>query len=116
MSAALEVRAWRAAKDVAGIAGGVKLARRYSGNVVVTMVYRDRFSDYACRVSSPDGARIVFVGTPGVLTMAVDCKEAFDDTARAAIAFVDDEGFRLEGVEYDEQLTQVAVHGRRRSR
>lgn len=104
--------AWRAARAHAGEAGGVAVARRYSGDVAVTMIYRDQHNDYACRVVSPHGTRLIFVGSPAIFEHAVDCKTAFDDAARAAIAFAEDEGLACQP-EYDAALTQVAVCGTR---
>lgn len=53
----------------------------------------------------------MFVGTPAFLEHAVDCREAFDETARAAIAFAESDGLEVQAV-YDEQLTQIEVTGK----
>ena len=109
--ATAEDRLWRDARLNAGCAGGVAVAKRYSGDVAVTIVYRDRDRDYACRVVSPDGQRIVFVGAPRLHGYAVDSKEAFDSVARAAIAFAEFEGLSVQAL-YDEQLTEIQVTGK----
>ena len=106
-----DARLWRDARLNAGKVGGVAVAKRYSGDVAVTMIYRDATSDYACRVATPTEVRIVFVGTPAHLEHAVDSREAFDDTARAAIAFAEHEGLSAQPV-YDDELTQVQVTGK----
>lgn len=101
--------AWRDALAHAGKAGGVKLARRYSGDVTVAIVYRDRTDDYACRVvTSTERPRYVFVGGPATRPIAVDCREAFNDVARAAIAFAE-----VEGAEYEADGSRLAVSGSR---
>jgi hypothetical protein len=105
-------RLWRDARLNAGKAGGVAVAKRYSGDVVVTMIYRDATRDYACRVAIPGETRVVFVGAPKALEHAVDSREAFDQTARAAIAFAEDEGCLACNAEYDEALTHVKVTGK----
>ena len=110
MSAA-DARLWRDARLNAGKAGGVAIAKRYSGDVSVTIIYRDITSDYVCRVKSPGGLATVFVGTPAHLEHAVDCREAFDDVARAAIAFAEHDGLSVQP-EYDEQLTRIEVTGK----
>ena len=104
-------RLWRDARLNAGKAGGVAVAKRYSGDVVVTMIYRDDTFDYACHVVSPAGARTIFVGVPGRLVHAVDSREAFSDVARSAIAFAEHGGLAVQAV-YDEQLTQIEVTGK----
>jgi len=104
-------RLWRDARLNAGKAGGVAIAKRYSGDVTVTMIYRDRTNDYACRVASASGRATVLVGAPAFLEHAVDSREAFDGTARAAIAFAEHDGLDVQP-EYDEELTQVQVSGK----
>ena len=107
-----DARLWRDARLNAGKAGGVAIAKRYSGDVTVTMIYRDATSDYACRVATPSGFTVVIGGSPRFLEHAVDSREAFDQTARAAIAFADElTGLDVQPV-YDEQLTQIEVTGK----
>jgi hypothetical protein len=56
---------------------------------------------YRCHVKTRDGAsRKVFVGEPAHRTRSVDSPEAFDDVARAAIAFAEEDGF---SIEYDHE-------------
>lgn len=68
------------------------MAQRYSGEVRVRIVYVDAEAGYDARVSWPGGRERVKVGTPAVLTRAVDSPEAYDAAARAAIAFAGDAG------------------------
>jgi hypothetical protein len=104
-------RLWRDARLSAGKAGGVAVAKRYSGDVVVTMIYRDVYSCYACRVATPTDMRLTIVGVPACMEHAVDSREAFDNVARAAIAFAEDDGLSVQP-EYDEQLTRIEVTGK----
>jgi hypothetical protein len=104
-------RLWRDARLNAGKAGGVAVAKRYSGDVVVTMIWRDSYNCYACSVAASGDIRVVIVGAPACLEHAVDSREAFNETARAAIAFAEHEGLSVQP-EYDEELTQVKVSGK----
>lgn len=91
-------------------AGGNEKATRYSGNFKITMQLKDdqRFGrggrplhpngyyNVRIRELGRDGAEkgIVWkgvVGTPAFLSEAIDSLKAYDDTARAALAFADDE-------------------------
>jgi hypothetical protein len=101
------------AKKQAGQAGGVAVARRYSGDVSVTIIYRDNQSDYACKVRSKcsRSPTYVFIGR----APAVDSRVAFDEVARAAIAFAEDDNFYC-NPEYDKELTQVEVRGTKQRR
>lgn len=76
---------------------------RYSGNVRIRITYRDAGraglnGTYRCFIVCHEPREIlgavrrrkyqtVFVGAPAILTHAVDSPQAFDDTARAALAF-----------------------------
>lgn len=80
------------------------MAKRYSGRVRVSLRWDDAASAYRCGVTwtEPDGSRCcrrVTVNAPAHLTMSVDCPAAYDDAARAALAFVmrDAEGERRAG-------------------
>lgn len=88
-------------------------AIRYSGNVTIRVSYfdndRSTYLDgtprnpngfYRCslaRTVNPGtqwestALRAVTVGAPNFLSHAVDCSEAFDDSARAALAFANDD-------------------------
>lgn len=94
-------------------------AFRYSGNVVVSVQLKHRqsppYSDYyGCSVEDPHTRTYVEVGAPSVPTVAIDSEEAFDATARAAIAFATNECEQLgercfEGVAYDRDLTEIHI-------
>jgi hypothetical protein len=105
---ALRKRYGRSASDDAG--GNTK-STRYSGNFKILMHYRDdqqfwrdgtpkhRNGYYNVRIKElgRDGSDkgIVWrgvVGTPAILSEGVDSIKAYDATARAALAFADDEG------------------------
>lgn len=75
---------------------------RYSGNITVRVTYLEPYlagdacpanrstrlnGEYRCFVKSPDRSLTIVVGAPNVLSNSVDSPEAFDDAARAAIAF-----------------------------
>lgn len=76
------------------------MAKRYSGNVVVNVVWDDRRDAYRATVA--ENGRHVWSGIIGrapASRLAVDSSEAYDEAAVTALAFADnDEG--LEGVEY----------------
>lgn len=73
---------------------------RYSGKLKIRLAWDDREDRYSCKISGPDrtssrdgfntSVEYVTVGAPAVLTKAVDSPEAYDDAARAAIAFLND--------------------------
>lgn len=68
------------------------MAIRYSGSVRINVIWRD--TDYRCAISSPSGRYVVFVGAPAAgfgAGIAYDSPEAYDQTARAALAFAEDE-------------------------
>jgi hypothetical protein len=74
------------------------MATRYSGNATIRVVYLDHLT-YQCRVSV-DGRSVWhgWIGPPergfgpGI---AYDSPRAYDSTARAALAFAEDEGMDL---------------------
>jgi hypothetical protein len=72
------------------------MAKRYSGELVIRLSYRDNTSDYHCTVSR-NGVHVgtVRVGGPAILQIAVDCPEAYDDTAHAALSFLDHDGAEI---------------------
>jgi hypothetical protein len=78
------------------------MARRWSGNLSIHIKFVDRDNQYkatVCRIAPNRAERdcqVMWVGPPAHLTRAVDSPAAYDDAARAAIAFLDDEG-RLPG-------------------
>lgn len=78
---------------------------RYSGNCHVRVTYKDPAPAdiehhpngyYTCTVVADGRRKKIIVGAPRVLSQSVDCPAAFDDAARAAIAFAVDEGFDCE--------------------
>lgn len=91
------------------------MAKRYSGDLEVDVGY-DKRNFY--RASVRRGGEVLWRGRvnpapagfgPGV---AYDSAEAYDDIARSALSFADDEKPRegiLDGAEYDESLTRVEV-------
>jgi len=79
-------------------------ALRYSGEIRIRVTYRDSdgetYSDgtfrhpngfYRCILTCGNERAKIIVGAPAFLSHAVDSSEAYDDVARAAIAFADDE-------------------------
>jgi hypothetical protein len=79
---------------------------RYVGDAVVRLTYcdcdpRELHSDgtfrhpngsYRCHVRAANGeARVIIVGVPAFISKSVDCPEAFDDAASAAVSFATDE-------------------------
>ena len=84
---------------------------RYSGELRIRITYidwkqsdvfadgtpRNRNGQYRCYLNVADGqGKTIYVGAPAHLSHAVDSPEAFDDTARAALAFADDDGWPVE--------------------
>ena len=70
-------------------------ARRSSGNVRVSVRVDDSIGAYRCRVSAPGELAHNVLVVPPLATLAlitIDSTAAFDDAARAAIAFTIDEG------------------------
>ena len=62
-------------------------ARRTSGAMKVRLTLRDDDS-YRCTVRDGDGRTVrVTVGVPKHTTIAIDCPQAFDEAARAALVF-----------------------------
>ena len=75
------------------------MAIRYCGDMRISVVYEDRWSQYRCSVSPiphPDArktmeramTRLVCVGNPPSMKIAVDSPQAYDDAASAAISFL----------------------------
>lgn len=64
---------------------------RYSGDLTITLTYRERSSDYRATISYKGVRHVVYVGEPRYLQHAVDSPEAFDETAHAAISFASEE-------------------------
>jgi hypothetical protein len=72
-------------------------ALRYSGEVTIRVTWIDKVDvrphggHYRCTLSRIESNRRVtttqYVGAPACLTHAIDCSEAFDDTAHAALSF-----------------------------
>lgn len=70
---------------------------RYSGSLRIRLAYSDVDCGYICTIKSvysrvvrgTESRRVegVFVGEAACLTCAVDSPEAFDDAARAALAY-----------------------------
>lgn len=77
---------------------------RYCGEIKIRLTYRDASPArpsapngfYVCVLRTESGRKTtVVVGAPAYLSHAVDSPEAFDEAARAALAFaVDDKGDR----------------------
>lgn len=66
------------------------MAKRVSGRVSVRLTYLDEDDCYKCRVSNLDGEGSpikVYVNPPKCSQLSVDSSQAYDDAARAAIAF-----------------------------
>ena len=81
-------------------------AIRYSGTIRIRITYLEPYlagdkcpagrstrlnGEYRCFLRADGYTATIIVGAPAVLSHAVDSPEAFDDAARAAIAFADDE-------------------------
>lgn len=104
--------------------------RRYSGRVKVVCQFRDRESDYACALYvDGEHAGDVYVGLPGAWATlpeyanGADSDEAFDEVARAALAFAmrededddgddDGEGAIVSSGDVEWAADGVAVHRR----
>lgn len=85
---------------------------RYSGDAVIGIVVHETAygAKYTCSVRGPNAEKaLVQVGSPAVLTVAIDSEEAIDDAARAAIAFAQDEDGGFECVAYERDLSAVWV-------
>ena len=84
------------------------MATRYSGDLTITLTYRDRESDYRATISWPSRPRngshrhTVYVGEPKYLTHAVDSPEMYDSAAHAAISF---------GSEEEPEIGERAAYG-----
>lgn len=68
-------------------------ARRFSGRLKIELNFNDRTNQYKarlCPVVKGERCETVYVGPPRHLTRAVDSPRAYDDAARAAIAFSSD--------------------------
>ena len=102
---------------------------RYSGNITVRVTYLEPYlagdkcpanrstrtnGEYRCFIKSPDRSTTIVVGAPEALSHGVDSPEAFDDAARAAIAFASDEDLHYGDLAY--QNSRGIVVGRRPSR
>jgi hypothetical protein len=88
------------------------MAKRYSGNLQINVVYDDR-GHYRTAVSS--GGKLLWSGTvrpapagfgPGV---AYDSPQAYDQIARSALSYADDERGLGDQAEFDENLTGYEV-------
>lgn len=78
---------------------------RYCGDITIRVTYLDAYGEtysdgtirnrngkYRCFLRAPGMRSVtIFVGAPAFLSHAVDCPEAFDEAAHAAISFADDE-------------------------
>jgi len=63
-------------------------AIRYSGDVVISIVYSDKECEYTCRLMLPNGEEnYQVVSPPPCLDKPVDSPEAFDEVASAALSF-----------------------------
>lgn len=80
------------------------MAKRYSGDVSMRLSYRDAHDDYKVTLSSGGRRKVVYT---------VDSPKAYDDTARAAIAFAEDEGFDMQP-DYTDSGVRVTRSRRKR--
>lgn len=79
------------------------MATRYCGLLTLRLSYRDASNDYrVCIATNGYHLATVYVGTPAYLTHAVDSPEAYDETARAALAFAEDDGGDLSDAAMDD--------------
>lgn len=69
------------------------MARRFSGNAVVTAYWSDDQGLFACRVSTPEGSvRVNVKPSPELYRMkAIDSSEGYDEIAKAALSFAESE-------------------------
>lgn len=68
------------------------MARRYSGEVNINILWVDATQQYAAKVKAPDEpSMFIIVGAPKVLEHAVDSPAAYDNAAVTALAFAEDE-------------------------
>ena len=86
------------------------MAKRYSGEVVVRILYNDQTQQYDAWVSWPNGRAKVAVGLPAFMTTAVDSSAGYDNAARAAIAFVD-----IPGEYHDREGVHASIRITRKS-
>lgn len=89
------------------------MAKRYSGDVSMRLSYRDAHDDYKVTLSSGGRRKVVYVLPPAILQHTVDSPKAYDDTARAAIAFAEDEGFDMQP-DYTDSGVRVTRSRRKR--
>ena len=69
------------------------MATRYSGDVKVQILWKDRESQWRAVVKVPsERPKVIWVGRAPADRNAVDSPAAYDDAARSAISFADDEG------------------------
>jgi len=73
---------------------------RYCGDVTIRVEWVDSESKYKARI----GAYLVWIGPAPADTLAVDCPEAYDRAAHAALSFAMDDGEDVEGVEFADDL------------
>ena len=67
------------------------MAKRYSGDVVVSVTWSDSRDAYKATVSAHGEKWSGWVGAPRAMRIAVDSPQAYDDAAHAAISFACDE-------------------------
>lgn len=85
------------------------MARRISGSAVVIMAFDDALDKYAGRIIDVEKKRASYrfeISSPGVLVTPVDSPEAYDNVAKAALAFAEAEGAGFD-VDYDESGIRV---------
>jgi len=78
---------------------------RYSGRIAMRVVLREGMRDeYHVSIKLPNGDReTVVVGAPAHMRIAIDSPQAYDDAARAALAFAEHDGLDVaEHAEFDE--------------
>lgn len=93
------------------------MATRYCGSVKIVCWLRTaphvlHGEQYECVISKKGEGRLAteYVGLPAYLSKAIDSPEAYDEAARAALAFAVDEGKVDENdIDFDEEGIMIAV-------
>lgn len=72
--------------------GGVGAVKRWCGNVRIYLTFNDATNQYECDLFRNGFVGEQFIGRPPSSRLAADSAQAFDDAARAAVAFAVDDG------------------------
>lgn len=90
------------------------MARRISGNAVVIVHYKDDLDKYAGRIidslKRSSSYRFV-IYPPQTIIIPVDSPEAYDDAAKAALAFAEEDGHEV-NLDYDESGNVMVFRNR----